>query len=80
VSYVTPEMRKAKIDWVGIALLILGVGALQLVLEKGDSEDWFQTSYILVSTIIAVLGIAGFIAWEFITDSPGGRPAGFVQR
>ncbi|MCW3125383.1 MAG: hypothetical protein JWO03_1041 [Bacteroidetes bacterium] len=70
VNYVTPEMKKAKIDWLGIILLIVGVGALQLVLEKGDSEDWFQTPYILVATIVAVLGIVGFIAWEFTTDHP----------
>jgi DHA2 family multidrug resistance protein len=70
VSYVTPEMRKTKVDWTGIALLIIGVGALQLVLEKGDEENWFETGYIVVSTITAVIGLVGFIVWEFITDHP----------
>jgi DHA2 family multidrug resistance protein len=70
VSYVTPEMRKTKVDWVGIGLLILGVGALQLVLEKGDEENWFETGYIVISTVVAVIGLVGFVVWEFITDHP----------
>ena len=70
VSYGTPEMKKAKVDWIGMVLLILGVGALQLLLEKGDSEDWFQTTYILVAAIVAVIGIVSFILWELNTDNP----------
>lgn len=70
VNYVTPEMKKAKVDWMGIALLIIGVGALQLVLEKGDEENWFETGYIVVSSIVAVIGLCGFIIWEFVTDHP----------
>jgi DHA2 family multidrug resistance protein len=70
VSYVTPEMRKTKVDWLGIILLIVGVGALQLVLEKGDEENWFQTGYIVISTVVAVIGLVGFVTWEFITDHP----------
>jgi DHA2 family multidrug resistance protein len=70
VSYVTPEMKKSRVDWQGMLLLILGVGALQLVLEKGDSEDWFQTTYILVSAIVAVVGLVSFVVWEFTTDHP----------
>ena len=70
VNYVTPEMRKTKVDWLGIALLIVGVGALQLVLEKGDEENWFETGYIVVSTVVAIIGLVGFIAWEFTTENP----------
>jgi DHA2 family multidrug resistance protein len=70
VSYVTPEMRKTKVDWLGIILLIVGVGALQLVLEKGDEENWFETGYIVVATIVAVVGLIGFIVWEFIAEHP----------
>lgn len=70
VSYVTPEMRKTKVDWIGIILLIVGVGALQLVLEKGDEENWFETGYIIVSTVVAIVGIIGFIVWEFTTLHP----------
>jgi DHA2 family multidrug resistance protein len=70
VSYVTPEMRNTKVDWTGIILLIVGIGALQLVLEKGDEENWFQTGYIVVSTVVAIIGLLGFIVWEFYTDHP----------
>lgn len=70
VNYVTPEMRNSKVDWTGIILLIVGVGALQLVLEKGDQENWFETGYIVISTVVAIFGLLGFIVWEFITDHP----------
>lgn len=70
VNYVTPEMKNSKVDWTGILLLVVGVGALQLVLEKGDSENWFETGYIIISTVVAIFGLLGFIVWEFITDHP----------
>jgi DHA2 family multidrug resistance protein len=70
ISYGTPEMKKARVDWQGILLLIFGVGALQLLLEKGDSEDWFQTTYITISAIVAVVGLVSFVLWELYTDHP----------
>jgi DHA2 family multidrug resistance protein len=44
-----------KIDWIGIFLLAIGVGALQVVLERGQSDDWFSAGYIIVLTITAVV-------------------------
>lgn len=53
----TPRTGRDKpIDWWGIALLAVAVGSLQTILEKGESEDWFAKTYILVLTILAVLG------------------------
>lgn len=56
-----PKAVKAKIDWLGIFLLIIGIGSLQLVLEKGKQEEWFQSTFIIVFTAISIFGIIAFI-------------------
>jgi DHA2 family multidrug resistance protein len=67
----TPKQDKGRpIDWWGIVLLALTVGSLQTVLEKGESEDWFATTYILVLAIVAVLGFFLFIWREKSIDYP----------
>jgi DHA2 family multidrug resistance protein len=67
----TPADGRGKpIDWWGIGLLALAVGSLQVILEKGESEDWFAKTYILVLTITAVLGTLLFIWRELSTDHP----------
>ena len=67
----TPKAPKGRpIDWWGIILLALTVGSLQTVLEKGESEDWFAASYILVLTVVAVLGFFLFIWREKSIEYP----------
>src|ERR1700709_1240701 len=67
----TPRDGRGKpIDWWGIGLLAVAVGSLQVILEKGESEDWFSKTYILVLTIAAVLGTFLFIWRELSTDHP----------
>jgi MFS transporter, DHA2 family, multidrug resistance protein len=67
----TPRDGKGKpIDWWGILLLAIAVGSLQTILEKGESEDWFSKTYILVLTIAAVMGTLLFIWRELSTDHP----------
>jgi len=63
--------RKAiKIDYIGIALLIVWVGALQYILERGQTEDWFAAKHIVVLTVAAIVSFIGFLWWEFKTDHP----------
>lgn len=63
--------RKAiPVDYTGILSLTIGVGALQYVLEKGQSEDWFQDETIRYLTAAAVIGIGLFIYWELHTKNP----------
>ncbi|MCC3154111.1 DHA2 family efflux MFS transporter permease subunit [Hymenobacter sp. BT770] len=59
-----------EIDWAGIGLLILGVGSLQLVLEQGETEDWFDSTYIMFFTALSVIGIVGFIWRELTAKQP----------
>jgi DHA2 family multidrug resistance protein len=67
----TPKEAKGKpIDWWGIGLLAVAVGSLQTILEKGESEDWFAKTYILVLTITAILGVILFIWRELSIDYP----------
>jgi DHA2 family multidrug resistance protein len=67
----TPKEAAGKpIDWWGIALLAIAVGSLQTILEKGEDEDWFSKTYILVLTIAAVLGVLCFIWRELSIDYP----------
>jgi DHA2 family multidrug resistance protein len=67
----TPKTGKdAPIDWWGIGLLAVAVGSLQIILEKGEDEDWFSTTYIIVLTVLAVLGILLFLWREVSTDHP----------
>src|SRR5476649_1019162 len=67
----TPKEAKGKpIDWWGIGLLAVAVGSLQTILEKGESEDWFATTYILVLTVTAVLGVFLFIWRELSIEHP----------
>ena len=63
-------MRPSKIDWTGIVFLILAVGSLQYVLEEGTSEDWFESTTILIMSIVATIGFVGFIYWEWTEAQP----------
>jgi DHA2 family multidrug resistance protein len=58
------------VDWTGIVLLALGIGSLQTVLERGQTEDWFATGYITFLTVTSILAIAGFVLWELHVEHP----------
>lgn len=58
------------VDWTGIGLLVAGIGSLQIVLERGEADDWFAANYIIALTAIAVSCIAAFIWWELRVEHP----------
>jgi DHA2 family multidrug resistance protein len=65
----TPTAR-LPIDKVGLGLLVLWVGAMQILLDKGKNLDWFNSSFIVALAIIAVVGFAVFLVWELTDEHP----------
>ena len=60
--------RKLPIDGVGLGLLVLWVGALQIMLDKGQELDWFNSSTIVALAVVAVVGFSIFIVWELVEN------------
>ncbi len=59
-----------KVDYLGFGLVAIGLGSLQVVLDKGQEDDWLGSHFILIFTTLAVCGILGAIIWEFVTPNP----------
>ncbi|MGN6738714.1 DHA2 family efflux MFS transporter permease subunit [Dyella sp.] len=64
------KTERPKIDYVGLVTLIIGVGALQVVLDKGNDEDWFNSSFIVITSIISAVALAVFLIWELTEKDP----------
>lgn len=67
-----PYMTKAKlkIDYWGLALLALGLGCLQIVLDKGQQENWFSSPFIFWMSIISAISLIAFVVVELYAESP----------
>jgi DHA2 family multidrug resistance protein len=63
--YLVPDVRKTEqpgdVDWLAIALLAVGLGSLQTVLEEGQTDDWFQSSFITIFAALAAVGTLLFV-------------------
>lgn len=78
LSYTFIEKRKGegkyksaiKIDYMGIALLAVAIGCLQFVLERGEAEDWFSSNAIRICSVLALIGLVGFIFYELTIEHP----------
>ncbi len=62
--------KKLPIDTVGLTLLVLWVGALQIMLDKGKELDWFESSQIVMLGLVALIGFAVFLVWELTQEHP----------
>ena len=63
-------VRKLPIDTVGLTLLVIWVGALQLMLDKGKELDWFASNFIVALACIAVVSFVVFLIWELTEEHP----------
>lgn len=63
-------IRREGVDLVGLVLLIIGVGSLQVMLDQGGDKAWFQSSYIITLAVIATIFLCVFIVWEWTAERP----------
>ena len=59
-----------KLDYIGIALLAIGIGALQILLDKGQEDDWFGSRFITTLAITAAVCLVGLVIWEWFQKNP----------
>jgi DHA2 family multidrug resistance protein len=59
-----------KLDYVGIALLTLGVGALQVLLDKGQEDDWFGSRFITTLIVVSTVCLISLVIWEWFQKAP----------
>ena len=62
--------EKVSIDYIGITLIAIGLGCLQVMLDRGEDDDWFQSSFICTFAVLAAAGIVGAIYWLLYTKKP----------
>ena len=59
-----------KLDYIGIALLTLGIGALQVLLDKGQEDDWFGSRFITTLVVVATVCLISLVIWEWFQKAP----------
>ena len=65
-----PRSALGDIDYIGLGLIALGLGALQVTLDRGQDEDWLSSPFIRTTAALAVFGIVGAIAWLLTARKP----------
>ena len=73
----SPQRPELKFDWTGFTVLALGVGALQLMLDRGEGEDWFTSGEVIVEAVLAGTGLYLFGVHMLTSDKPFIPPALF---
>ena len=64
------KKRATRFDYIGFALLAIGVGALQVALDKGQEADWFGSHFITTLIVIAAAGLISMVIWEWFQKEP----------
>jgi MFS transporter, DHA2 family, multidrug resistance protein len=73
----TPRREGSKLDWFGFGTLSVTLGALQIMLDRGEQKDWFNSGEILIEAIIALSAFYLFMVHTFTAKKPFVRPALF---
>ena len=66
----TRAQGAGQIDFIGLGLISLGLGALQIVLDKGQQDDWFESTFILTTALISAFSLGGAIVWLLTRKDP----------
>jgi DHA2 family multidrug resistance protein len=76
-SYITDQIARQKqsrvrpyVDYVGIGLITLGIGCMQVVLDKGQEDDWFASHFITALTVISLTALVALVIWELRQKKP----------
>ena len=64
------KIQHQPIDTVGLVLLVLGVGCLQLMLDQGREQDWFNSTEIIILAVISAVTLTALVIWELTDDNP----------
>ena len=75
-----PVRADLRFDWTGFAVLALGIGCLQLMLDRGSGEDWFNSREIMIEAVLAGLGLYLFTVHMLTAEKPFVSPAVFKDR
>jgi len=59
-----------KVDWIGFALIAATLGCLEVVLDRGQIEDWFRSGTIVTFSVLAAISFIAFLPWEFSQEEP----------
>jgi len=65
-----PGPKRVPLDYVGLTLLVVWVGALQIMIDKGKELDWFESGEIITLAVVAVVGFLFFLVWELTEKNP----------
>ena len=76
----TPRRQGDKLDWFGFATLSLTIGALQVMLDRGEIKDWFSSGEIIIEAVVAASAFYLFIVHTFTAEKPFVRPDLFRDR
>ncbi|MEO7068027.1 MAG: DHA2 family efflux MFS transporter permease subunit [Rhodanobacter sp.] len=64
------KIERPKMDYIGLITLIIGVGSLQVVLDKGNDADWFNSTFIIITSIVSAISLIIFVIWELTDKDP----------
>jgi MFS transporter, DHA2 family, multidrug resistance protein len=62
--------RQVQVDWLGLGLVAVAFGSLQVILDKGQQDDWFSSPFIVVFTLMMVIAMVGMVIWESVHPNP----------
>ena len=76
----SPQNTSMRFDWVGFAVLSLGIGGIQMMLDRGQDQDWFSSREILIEAVLGGLGVYLFVVHMLTARRPFIPPALFKDR
>jgi MFS transporter, DHA2 family, multidrug resistance protein len=76
----SPRNQVDKLDWIGFGTLSIALGALQIMLDRGEQKDWFSSGEIIIEAVVAASAFYLFIVHTFTAEKPFVRPSLFRDR